>query len=177
MNVFQSSGPFYLRFFYEWVPAMPLTCTWYLNAFRSWIPVRRICTRVDDLYEVYCGELLYSPHCLCTENGNNIHALVIIAARSPYSSSQSRPPVVGIGTLPTPHPQASVPPTLWFRGGTLGRERGWGSPNSDEGKYTVVLCIYKYFVLLVLFVAGSHCLTVFRVFNGQYFISEKMHSF
>ncbi len=26
------------------------------------------------------------------------------------------------------------------------RERGWGSPNSDEGTYTVVLFIYKYFV-------------------------------
>ncbi len=27
------------------------------------------------------------------------------------------------------------------------RERVWGSPNSDEGTYTVVLCIYKYFVV------------------------------
>jgi hypothetical protein len=32
-------------------------------------------------------------------------------------------------------------------GGYTGlRERGWGSPNSDEGTYTVVLFIYKYFV-------------------------------
>ncbi len=27
------------------------------------------------------------------------------------------------------------------------RERVWGSLNSDEGTYTIVLCIYKYFVL------------------------------
>jgi hypothetical protein len=32
-------------------------------------------------------------------------------------------------------------------GHTRLRERGWGSPNSDEGTYTVVLYIYKYFVL------------------------------
>ncbi len=29
------------------------------------------------------------------------------------------------------------------------RQRGWGSPNSDEGTYTVVLCICKYFVVVV----------------------------
>jgi hypothetical protein len=28
------------------------------------------------------------------------------------------------------------------------RERGWGSTNSDEGTYTVVLYIYKYFVAM-----------------------------
>ncbi len=58
-------------------------------------------------------------------------------------------PVVGIGTPPTPHPQASVPPPLlWFRGEghTRWRERGWESPNSDEGTYTVVLFIYMCFV-------------------------------
>jgi len=44
------------------------------------------------------------------------------------------------------------PPTLWSggRGHTCLRERGWGSPNSDEGTYTVVLFIYKYFVMLGL---------------------------
>jgi hypothetical protein len=36
---------------------------------------------------------------------------------------------------PTPHPQASVPPPpcFWREGNTLWRERGWESPNSDEG--------------------------------------------
>ncbi len=50
---------------------------------------------------------------------------------------------------PTPHPQASMPPPLWFRGGgehSLAG-KGWGRPNSDEGTYTVVLFIYTYFVL------------------------------
>jgi hypothetical protein len=58
-------------------------------------------------------------------------------------------PVVGIGNLPTPHPQASVPPPLWFRGEghTRWREREWESLNSDEGTYTVILCIYIYFVV------------------------------
>ncbi len=57
-------------------------------------------------------------------------------------------PVVGIGTPPTPHPPASVPPPLWFRGERhiRRRERGWKSPNSNEGTYTVVLSIYMYFV-------------------------------
>ncbi len=37
-----------------------------------------------------------------------------------------------------------LPPTLWYRGEgqTRWRERRWESPNSDEGTYTVVLCIY-----------------------------------
>jgi hypothetical protein len=58
---------------------------------------------------------------------------------------------------PTPHPQESVPPPLWLGGGglhTRWRERGWGSPNSDEGTYTVVLCIYKYFVGLTYWPAS-----------------------
>ncbi len=44
-------------------------------------------------------------------------------------------PVVGIGTPPTSHLRASVPPTprSWGEGHTRWRERGWESPNSDEG--------------------------------------------
>ncbi len=53
-------------------------------------------------------------------------------------------PVVGIGTPPTPHPQANVPSP--GEGHTRWRERGWESPNSDEGTYTVVLFIYMYFL-------------------------------
>ncbi len=57
--------------------------------------------------------------------------------------------VVGIGTPPTPHPQASVPsPRFWGEGHT--RERGWESPNSDEGTYTVVLFIYTYFLFEIM---------------------------
>jgi hypothetical protein len=44
---------------------------------------------------------------------------------------------------PPLHPQAIVFPLLCFRGGgvtlALGREREWGSLNSDEGTDTVVL--------------------------------------
>jgi hypothetical protein len=57
-------------------------------------------------------------------------------------------PVVGIGTPPTPHPQASVPlPPVLGEGGTLAGERGIGSTNSDEGTYTMVLFKYTYFVV------------------------------
>jgi hypothetical protein len=57
-------------------------------------------------------------------------------------------PVVGIGTSPTPHPQVSVPPLEPGGGHTRLREKGWESPNSDEGIYTVVLYIYKHFTSL-----------------------------
>jgi hypothetical protein len=56
-------------------------------------------------------------------------------------------PVVGIGTPPTPQPQAIVPPSPSLvpeEGHTCWRERGWESPNSDEGTYAVVLFIYTY---------------------------------
>ncbi len=57
-------------------------------------------------------------------------------------------PVIGIGTPPPLQPQASVPPHPQVRGGghTRLRLKWWGSPNSNEGTYTVVLYIYKYFV-------------------------------
>jgi hypothetical protein len=35
-------------------------------------------------------------------------------------------------------------------GHTRWRERGWESPNSDEGTYTAVLFIYTYFVLPII---------------------------
>ncbi len=66
-------------------------------------------------------------------------------------SRQAFSPVVGIGTPPPTQPQASVPPPPSFGGGrrALGTSlagEGLGSPNSDEGTYTVELCIYQYFV-------------------------------
>ncbi len=70
----------------------------------------------------------------------------------PYLSAQSRQiakffsPVVGIGTPPTPHPQASVPPPRFGSGGrgTLAGERGVGRvPIPTRGHmYTVVLCAF-----------------------------------
>jgi hypothetical protein len=43
-------------------------------------------------------------------------------------------------------------PTLWSGGGghTRLRLKWWGSPNSNEGTYTVVLYIYKYFVIMTV---------------------------
>jgi hypothetical protein len=40
-----------------------------------------------------------------------------------------------LGLPPNPHPLASVPPTpcFWGEGNTRWRERGWESPNSNEG--------------------------------------------
>ncbi len=35
----------------------------------------------------------------------------------------------------------------WGEGHTRWRERGWESPNSDDGTYTVVLFVYTYFVM------------------------------
>jgi hypothetical protein len=45
-------------------------------------------------------------------------------------------------------------------GNTRWRERGWESPNSDEGKYTVVLFIYIYLLLLCALPYGSNVLLV-----------------
>ncbi len=50
---------------------------------------------------------------------------------------------------PNPSPEGECAPSLWFRGEghTRWRERGWGSPNSDEGTHIVILFKYMYFVL------------------------------
>jgi hypothetical protein len=44
--------------------------------------------------------------------------------------------------------QSELGLALWFwgEGHTCWRERGWESPNSNEGTYTVVLFIYIYFL-------------------------------
>ncbi len=52
-----------------------------------------------------------------------------------YKEYHSVCPSLELGLPPTPHPQASVPPPpcFWGEGNTRWRERGWESPNSDEG--------------------------------------------
>ncbi len=54
----------------------------------------------------------------------------------------------------SPSPLANVPPRPFVRGEghTRLRERGWGSPNSDDGTYTVVLCRYKYKYFVIAYV-------------------------
>ena len=63
-------------------------------------------------------------------------------------------PIVGIGTPPTPHPQASVPPPPLVPG-VEGALAGGRVPNSDEGTYTVVLFIYMYSVVQSLPLDGD----------------------
>ncbi len=64
-----------------------------------------------------------------------------------YKEHHSVCPLVGIGTPPTPFPQASVPsppPTPDQRvggGGTRLRLRRWGSPNSDDWRKSLALCL------------------------------------
>ena len=47
---------------------------------------------------------------------------------------------------PSPAGECAPSPRFWGEGYTRWRERGWKSPNSDEGTFTVVLFIYTYFV-------------------------------
>jgi hypothetical protein len=53
---------------------------------------------------------------------------------------------------PTPLAAGECAPhtLVWGGGHTRLRLKGWGSPNSNEGTYTVVLYIYKYFVVTTL---------------------------
>ncbi len=52
-------------------------------------------------------------------------------------------PLVGIGTPPPLQPQASVPspPDQWVGGHTRLRLKGWGSPNSDDWRKSLALCL------------------------------------
>ncbi len=72
-------------------------------------------------------------------------------------SRQSAKPFLQSSELGLPQPftrRRMCPPPLWFRWfrgqrrtrWRQWRERGWESPNSDEGAYTVVLYLYMYFV-------------------------------
>jgi hypothetical protein len=60
-------------------------------------------------------------------------------------------PMSELGLPPTPHPQASVPPPpcFWGEGNTRWRERGWESPNSDEG-HTLWYSLYVRTLWLVV---------------------------
>ncbi len=60
-----------------------------------------------------------------------------------YIELHSVCPLVGIGTPPTPLPKASVPLPLQRVGGGHIRLRlcGWGSPNSDEWRISLALCL------------------------------------
>ncbi len=60
---------------------------------------------------------------------------------------------------PTPQPQASVPTHPLVLGGVGAHSlagKGWGSPNSDKGTFTVVLFIYTYFVIFTFIDQTEH---------------------
>jgi hypothetical protein len=85
-------------------------------------------------------------------------SLLAVVALVPYSSPQSRQSAklfIQSSELGLPQPLTRrrvcpLPPVLGGEGHTRLRERCWGSPNSDEGTYTVVLFIYMYIVQLTL---------------------------
>ncbi len=56
---------------------------------------------------------------------------------------QSVCPLVGVGTFPPPFPLANVPlpPEPKGEGHTRLRVRGWGSPNSDDWRKGLALCL------------------------------------
>jgi hypothetical protein len=61
-----------------------------------------------------------------------------------YIEYHSVCPLLGIGTPPLPLPQASVPFSPNQRGGGRHirlRVRGWGSPNSDDARKNLALCL------------------------------------
>jgi hypothetical protein len=62
--------------------------------------------------------------------------------------------------LPQPLTRRRVCPPPGSGGrGTHAGERGWESPNSDEGTYTVVLFIYTYFVIRTIVKRAHRILT------------------
>jgi hypothetical protein len=61
-----------------------------------------------------------------------------------YIQHHSVYPLVGIGTTTTPLPPASLPyppDQRWGGGHTRRRLRGWGSPNSDDLRKSLALCL------------------------------------
>jgi hypothetical protein len=73
-----------------------------------------------------------------------------------YKEYHSVCPSSELGLPPTPHPLASVhpPPCFWREGNTRWRERGWESPNSDEG-HTLWYSLYVR-TLWVVVSAANH---------------------
>ena len=60
-----------------------------------------------------------------------------------YKEYHSVCPLVGIGTLPTPLASECAPPPERGGGGHIRRRvRGWGSPNSDDLRKSLALCLF-----------------------------------
>jgi hypothetical protein len=53
------------------------------------------------------------------------------------------------------------------------RLKGWGSPNSNEGTYTVVLYIYKYFVFQTVSSSPSCIYYTVLVYGDNIWVGKK----
>jgi hypothetical protein len=73
----------------------------------------------------------------CSNDAQRGRVLSFFSSRRNWNSPT---PLAAGECTPPPHPLVRV------GGHTCLREWGWGSPNSNAGTYTVVLCIHKYFV-------------------------------
>ncbi len=122
-----------------------------LKTVEGWTIERRT---LDDIK--YRLESAYSP-CVVTDNYCTLpskwYLPPILKGRACVPSACSHKvciyidyhsvcPLVGIVTLPTPLSPASVPlPPEWGGGHTRQRVRGWGSPNSDDWRKSLALCL------------------------------------
>jgi hypothetical protein len=83
--------------------------------------------------------------CLCVHNRETYRYCHRVGRVLSFS------PVVGIGTLPTPHPQASVPPPPGSGGGAHSLARDWvGESQFRRGDINVVLYKYMYFFVVIV---------------------------
>ncbi len=78
--------------------------------------------------------------------------------------------------LPNPSPagECAPPPRFWGKGHTRWWERGWESPSSDEGTYTVVLLIYTYFVHLANSKSADAGITFLKAFGIHVLLKPRL---
>ncbi len=106
------------------------------------------------LYRVLLGDGNYSIHAERINPMGTVGVICYLTSEGIFrpQSRQSAKRFSSRWNWDSPTPLAAgecVPPHPLVRGGghTHLRLKGWGSPNSNQGTYTVVLYIYKYFVI------------------------------
>ncbi len=95
------------------------------------------------LYSIYLCGLLGRNSFKLQHQGDNVSGAQSRQSAKLFSSRRD-------WDSPNPSPAGEcAPPPFWSRGKghTRWRKRGWESPNSGEGTYTLVLCMYMYFVI------------------------------
>jgi hypothetical protein len=103
------------------------------------------------------GSHTYKCNSVLWNSGDFCNILTEMLAGDPHHRvRQSAKPFLQSSKLGLPQPltrkRVSPPPPAWFwgEGHTRWRERGWESPNSDEGTYIVVLFIFTHFVIHII---------------------------